>query len=60
MTKSAGLRIRVEPSLHRQFLETCQARKVKASEVVRDFMRLYIENNAGGRQGQLFPEKNNE
>ncbi len=58
MTKSAGLRIRVEPSLHQQFIATCRAQDVKASEVLREFMRHYVEKNAGGRQALLFPENN--
>ncbi len=54
MTKSAALRIRIEPSLHQQFISTCKAQDVKASQVLRDFMRQYVEHNAQGKQSQLF------
>ena len=57
MTKSAALRIRIEPSLHKQFISTCKAQEVKASQILRDFMRLYVEQNSEGRQTQLFKEE---
>lgn len=56
MTKSAALRIRIEPTLHRQFIATCKAQDVKASEVLRDFMHNFVQQNAGGKQTQLFRE----
>ena len=57
MTKSAALRIRIEPSLHKQFISTCKEQEVKASQILRDFMRLYVEQNSEGRQTQLFKEE---
>lgn len=57
MTKSAALRIRIEPSLHQEFISTCKAKDVKASQVLRDFMRHYVEQNAGGKQMSLFKEE---
>lgn len=54
MTKSAALRIRIEPSLHEQFIATCKMQDVKASQVLRDFMRYYVLKNADGNQCQLF------
>ena len=57
MTKSAALRIRIEPSLHQQFISTCKAQELKASQVLRDFMRFYVEQNSEGRQTQLFQEE---
>jgi hypothetical protein len=56
MTKTAALRIRIEPTLHQQFITTCKAQDIKASEVLRDFMRNFVEQNAGGKQAQLFKE----
>ena len=56
MTKTSALRIRIEPSLHQQFIATCKAQDIKASQVLRDFMRVYVEQNAGGKQTQLFQE----
>lgn len=57
MTKTAALRIRIEPSLHKQFITTCKAQDVKASQILRDFMRQFVEQNAGGMQTQLFQEE---
>lgn len=56
MTKTSALRIRIEPSLHQQFIDACKAQDIKASQVLRDFMRVYVEQNAGGKQAQLFQE----
>lgn len=56
MTKSAALRIRIEPSLHQQFIDTCKAQDVKASQVLRDYMRHFVAQNAEGKQIQLFKE----
>ena len=57
MTKTAALRIRIEPSLHQQFITTCKAQDVKASQVLRDFMRHFVAKNAEGKQTQLFKEE---
>ncbi|MEW8051980.1 MAG: plasmid-related protein [Candidatus Thiodiazotropha sp.] len=56
MNKSAALRIRIEPSLHKQFIATCKAQDLKASQVLRDFMRHFVAQNAEGKQTQLFKE----
>ncbi|MEN8136204.1 MAG: hypothetical protein ABFS18_11815 [Thermodesulfobacteriota bacterium] len=55
MIKSSALRIRIEPSLHKEFIETCKMQDLKASQVLREFMKHYVERNAGGKQTQLFP-----
>lgn len=57
MSKSAAFRVRIEPSLHEKFISTCKAQGVKASQVLRDFMRFYVEQNSEGRQTQLFQEE---
>lgn len=57
MTKTAALRIRIESMLHQQFIATCKDQDIKASELLRDFMRNYVERNAGGKQAQLFQER---
>lgn len=54
MTKTAALRIRIEPALHQQFIETCKAQDIKASQVLREFMRHFVAQNAAGKQAQLF------
>jgi hypothetical protein len=57
MTKTAALRIRIEPLLHQQFISTCKAQDIKASQVLRDFMRQFVAKNAEGKQAQLFQEE---
>ncbi len=45
--KDAGLRIRVQRDLRKQFLEVCRAQDKPAAQVLREFMREYIaEHNA--------------
>ena len=60
MKKSSALRIRVEPELHRQFLEICKLEDAPAAQVIRRFMRTYIEKNQQMSQGDLFGMGNNE
>ena len=43
--KDAGYRIRVERDLRDKFIEMCRAKDRPAAQVIRDFMRLYIEEN---------------
>jgi lipase chaperone LimK len=54
-TKDSGLRIRVQRDLRDQFLAVCQAQDKPAAQVIREFMREYIEHHstelgADGRQ----------
>ena len=43
--KDSGLRIRVERQLREKFLELCREQDRPASQVIREFMREYIERN---------------
>lgn len=43
--KDSGLRIRVERELREKFLELCREQDRPASQVLREFMRDYIEQN---------------
>lgn len=54
MAKDSGIRIRVEGQLRRLFVETCRQNGQKASDVLRDFMKEYVEFDARARQGVLF------
>ena len=54
MNKTSALRIRIDPNLHHQFLEVCKAQDRPASQVIRDFMRQYVQMNGGGLQLELF------
>lgn len=62
-TKDAGLRIRVDRGLRESFQRACEAENRCASEVLRDFMRVFVERNPSGAQADLFvsaPSKNRE
>lgn len=41
--KDVGLRIRVQRELREQFLEACRAQDKPAAQVLREFMRDYVE-----------------
>lgn len=43
--KDVGLRIRVQRELREQFLEACKAQDKPAAQVLREFMREYVEKN---------------
>jgi hypothetical protein len=54
--KDAGMRIRVEPELRERFLNVCREQDLPAAQVLRSFMRDYIQSkspnevNAGVKQ----------
>jgi antitoxin component of RelBE/YafQ-DinJ toxin-antitoxin module len=54
MNKTSALRIRIDPNLHHQFLEICKNQDRPASQVIRDFMRQYVQIHGGGLQLELF------
>jgi hypothetical protein len=54
MNKTSALRIRIDPILHQQFLETCKNKDRPASQVIRDFMKQYVQMYGSGLQLQLF------
>ena len=54
MNKTSALRIRIDPILHQQFLETCKNQDRPASQVIRDFMKQYVQMYGSGLQLQLF------
>lgn len=43
--KDAGLRIRVQRELRQSFLEACAADDKPAAQVLREFMRMYVEEH---------------
>lgn len=51
MTKSSALRIRVDPELHREFLDVCKRLDVPAAQVLRQYMRKFVDEN-GVEDGQ--------
>lgn len=55
MAKETGIRIRVDEKLRREFLEACKSQDQTASQVLRNFMRSYIEKTQPSiRQNDLF------
>ena len=54
MAKTAALRIRIEPDLHKKFLNTCKAHDIPASQVLREFMRQYVSTHEPTTQLDFF------
>lgn len=46
--KDVGLRIRIDRELREQFLKVCQDEDKPAAQVLREFMRYYVEERTGG------------
>ncbi|MEO1207191.1 MAG: hypothetical protein AAFV45_12760 [Pseudomonadota bacterium] len=45
MDKDVGFRIRIDRELREQFLEVCRAQDKPAAQVLREFMRDYIQTH---------------
>jgi hypothetical protein len=43
--KEVGMRIRVEPELREQFVNLCRDNDVPAAQVLRSFMREFVQTN---------------
>ena len=54
MTKTAALRIRIDPELHRDFLEICKQQDTPASHILRQFMRDYVQHHMQSLQADFF------
>lgn len=54
LSKSSNLRIRVEPQLHRDFLAVCRMQDRPAAQVLREFMKQFVEQHGLSTQAQLF------
>ena len=52
--KTAQLRIRVEEELHDSFMDSCREIDRPASQVIREFMKRFIEEQDLARQRDLF------
>ena len=46
--KDSGLRIRVQRELREQFLDICQAQDKPAAQVLREFLREYVDQHPEG------------
>lgn len=52
--KSAGLRIRIEPELRDAFVRACNEKDQSAAQVIRAFIRSYLDKDDQLRQTDLF------
>ena len=43
--KDAGFRIRVQRDLRRKFIEVCRAQDKPAAQMIREFMREYVDRH---------------
>jgi hypothetical protein len=57
MSKDVGLRIRIDERLRRNFVNLCRQQDRTAAQVLREFMRAYVEENLTTAQYSLFPEE---
>jgi acyl-coenzyme A thioesterase PaaI-like protein len=55
--KESGLRIRVDSQLRVDFLRACKKDDLTAAQVLRAFMRMYLERQQRGQQTELFSEE---
>ena len=57
MPKTSALRIRIDPELHQQFLTICKDLDRPASQVLREFMRRFVEENSDAKRNGLLEDK---
>jgi predicted DNA-binding protein len=57
MIKDSGFRVRVQRDLRERFLEVCRAQDKPAAQVIREFMREYVERQEDPRASPLEPDK---
>lgn len=55
--KDVGLRIRVQRDLREQFLKACRAQDKPAAQVLREFMRAYVEQHEASGSDSADPKK---
>lgn len=51
--KNAGMRIRVEPELREEFIRLCRNKDVPAAQVLRAFMRDFVDREGVSCQGEI-------
>lgn len=60
MEKDVGLRIRVQRELREQFLAACRAEDKPAAQVIREFMRAYVEKIGAERANKAAFQEDKE
>ncbi|MGH6810824.1 MAG: hypothetical protein ACREDM_00270 [Methylocella sp.] len=53
MTKDSGIRIRVQRDPQEIFIDVCRVRDRSAAQVLRDFMRNYVNRHESAQAGHL-------
>lgn len=56
MSNSAGLRLRIDPELRSNFIKACRKNDLTASQVLREFIRNYVDGNMPIEQVDLFQD----
>ena len=57
-TKDAGLRIRIDRNLRKRFLDICCEQDRPAAQVIREFMRVYIETHEVANDPSMHAQQN--
>lgn len=55
-TKDAGLRLRIEREIREEFVAACHAEGKTAADVLRDYMRDYIERSRAAQRDLFAPD----
>lgn len=59
MAKDAALRIRLPADLHQEFLAVCRAQDKPAAQVLREYMRSYVQRNKDLLDSESLPHTKN-
>ena len=55
--KAAGMRIRIEPELRDAFMAACRSHDMPAAQVIRTFIKDYVQQNQGEEASAMKPKK---
>ena len=58
--KDTGFRIRIEKQLREEFVDICRSQDRPAAQVLREFMRNYIETHTQSLQRPLFDDNGSD
>lgn len=56
MVKEVGYRIRIDEGLRQRFIDACRQEDRSAAQVIREFMRLYVNRHSNSTKSHLFAE----
>ena len=52
--KTAVLRVRVEPELHKQFVDLCESMGMNSSDVLRKSVQAFVDRYKNDQQADMF------